>query len=375
MRLRLSTLYFALPLALGCAADSATDDGPGPGGKADVDAVRVALEQVTADGELSADDVAELFDAAGGNLSRGEALTIRDAIASTDFKVTDEAKQEAFDRAYVANLFDYEVDALLQGTGYDGAEIPQAVRDLVAKARLNGAAAFDVRERRGDGEGRWSPYPTTSPPVGNMAFDYTRITPEILAADVAATDLEYKAIVGSETAEQCDAAGSCFEFEQARYEDRVGGTGNIQAHYDEVWHPELEARGSSGQKWASNCAFLSDGSIHCLPAPRRSVLQDLILTNPHLSRCNRIAGFEEACHTVMYLGHITARGGVIQSVEVSGRVSKRIAKGQANLIDPIALFDAWGFERSPSLTVRFGNTEDGLPVTNADGGVLETADP
>jgi hypothetical protein len=100
-------------------------------------------------------------------------------------------------------------------------------------------------------------------------------------------------------------------------------------------------------------------------------LQDVILTNPALSRCNQIAGFEDACHTLLYMGHITASGGVITSVEVSGRVSKRIARGRANLIDPISLLDAWGFERSAGLRVRYGNTEDGIPVTNSERGVLE----
>ena len=97
----------------------------------------------------------------------------------------------------------------------------------------------------------------------------------------------------------------------------------------------------------------------------------MILTNPALSRCNNFAGFEEGCHSLLYMGHITASAGVITSVEVSGRVSKRIGSGKSNLIDPVALLDAWGFERIANLRVRFGNTEDGIPVTNAERGVLE----
>jgi hypothetical protein len=373
MKSVLRAALLSIPLAVACAADTGPDEGNDlADGKADTAAVANAVARVTADGELSAADVDELFDAAGNNVSLGEMLTIRDATESSSFSVADAAVERALENAYNANLLDHEVEQTADASeGYGGNKIPEAVRALVSQARLNGAVAFDIRETRGDGEGRWSPYPSTTPPVDNMDFDYTVVTPDGLAADVAATQLTYNAIVGTETAEQCDGAGNCQEFEQARYQERTGGTGNIAAHYDEVHHPDLMARGGSGQKWASNCAFLSDGTIHCLPAARRSVVRDLILTNPHLSRCNNFQGFEDACHTMLYMGHITASNGVINSIEVSGRVSKRIGSGKNNLIDPVALLDAWGFERSAGLRVRFGNTSDGTPVTNAARGILE----
>jgi hypothetical protein len=365
-------LVIALPLALSCSSEGGPGE-PGNPEKSDTAAVAAALLDATADGELSAVDVDSLFEATGRTVSKREMLAVRDATESTDFTVTDEAAKRALERAYLANLLEHEAAQLADpSVGYGGTPIPEAVRALVAQARLNGAVAFDVREIRNDGEPRWTQYPATTPPVDNMDFDYTLVSPDGLAADLADTTLVYNAIVGTETAEQCDAVGNnCEEFQQARYEERVGGSGNIAAHYDEVHHPDLKARGSSNQKWASNCAFLSDGSVHCLPASRRSVLRDLILTNPALSRCNDFAGFEEGCHSLLYMGHITARGGVITSVEVSGRVSKRIGSGKSNLIDPIALLDAWGFERNPNLRVVFGNTEDGIPVTNAERGVLE----
>ncbi len=370
MKLQLPLALLSLPLAVACVADTSYE-GPDQD-KADTASVASAVTRVTADGELSAADVDELFDATGNSVSKNEMLIIRDATESADFVVTDDALSRALDSAYNANLLDHEVEQTADPTiGYGGNEIPEAVRALVSQARLNGAVAFDIRDRRGDGEGRWSPYPSTTPPTENMAFDYTVVTPEGLAADVADSQIKYNAIVGTETAEYCDGAGNCQEYERASYEERVGGTGNIAAQYDEVYHTDLYARGSGSQKWASNCAFLSDGTIHCLPAARRSELRDLILTNPHLSRCNNYRGFEDSCHTLLYLGHITARGGVINSVEVSGRVSKRIGSGKANLIDPIALLDAWGFERSPGLQVHFGNTSDGTPVTNKERGILE----
>ncbi len=370
-RISSALLALLLPLTISCAADESPLDFSDPDAKSDVAAVARALSAATADGELSALDVDALFDATGAVVSRSEMLAIRDALESTAYVVKDAAVERALEQARIANLFDYEVEQLTDpAVGYGGTPIPEAVSALVSQARLNGAVAFDVREKRNDGEGRWNPYPSTSPPVGNMAFDYTVITPEGLAADLADTTITYNAIVGTETAEECNG-GSCFEYERASYQERTGGTGNIAAQYDEVYHTDLFARGGSSQKWASNCAFLSDGSIHCLPAARRSELRDLILTNPHLSRCNSLPQFAESCHTMMYIGHITARNGVINSVEVSGRVSKRVGSGRANLIDPIALFDAWGFERSPNLSVRFGNTEDGVPVTNNERGVLE----
>lgn len=367
------SLPFVLAIGLLACTDLPGPDTPDLDGKADADRVAQELARVTADGELSADDVDALFDAAGGSVSMSEMLVIRDATEETAaFKVTDAAVDRAFELAYLANLFDNELDHLADpaAKSYGGSEIPEAVRELVARARLNGAATFDVREQRGDGEGRWSPYPSTSPPVGNMAYDYTEITPEILAADLADTTVKYNAIVGIETAEQCNTPTDCFEFEQVKYEERTGGTGNVAAQFDEVFHPDLFARGSQNQKWANNCAILSDGSFHCLPAPRRSVLRDLILTNPHLSRCNEVPGAED-CRKLMYMGHIDIRGGVVTGLEVSGRVSKRVAKGQANLIDPLALMEAWGFELSPSLSLRFGNTEDGVPQRNLERGVLE----
>ena len=97
----------------------------------------------------------------------------------------------------------------------------------------------------------------------------------------------------------------------------------------------------------------------------------MILTNPHLSRCSEEAGYEDDCHTLMYLGHITASGGVITSVEISGRLSKEVAKGRINAIDPISLFEAWGFQTSPGLRIQFGNTEDGTPVRDAERGIVQ----
>ncbi len=172
--------------------------------------------------------------------------------------------------------------------------------------------------------------------------------------------MEYNAIVGTEEAELPDGR----TYRRARYEARVGGTGNISAHYDEVYHPDIYARGRSGQRWSSNFAILSDGSLHCLPAARRSVAQDLILTNPHLSRGARL----------LYNGHLTVRAGVVTSVEMSGRLSKRAARGKSVFVDPIAMLEAWGLEIAPDVSLRYGNTSDGTPVRDLEAGVVRAAD-
>ena len=61
---------------------------------------------------------------------------------------------------------------------------------------------------------------------------------------------------------------------------------------------------------------------------------------------------------------------MVTSVEVSGRVSKKIARGRVHMIDPIALLEAWGFETAPGLDVHYGNTEDGVPERDLEAGVL-----
>ncbi len=340
------------------------------GGKADVAGVESAIASAIVDGVLDTDDIDEVFDAAGNRVGRRELEAIHRAVTQPNgYEVTKEGEARALQLAASANLFDVEVEALDIGKTYGGSEIPVEVAELLARARLAGAVAYDVREQDNDGEGVWTPYPATTPSVENMAFDYTEITPTALAEDMADVDVEYKAIVGVDEDEFCDASG-CQTFEKARLETRRGGTGNVLAHYDEVFHEDIFARGRSGQKWANNCAILTDGSLHCLPASRRSVVQDVILTNPALSRCNNFAGFEDDCRHHLYHGHIDVVGGVVVGVEVSGRLSRRIARGQIKMIDPIALLDAWGFEIAPDVRIRYGNTSDGVPVRDLEAGLL-----
>jgi hypothetical protein len=325
-------------------------------GKADADDVLGALSVATRDGLLDSDDVIALFEACGNRVNPKEMAIIRDAIVSEDFEVEDKAVELAHLIARVHGLFQIEADHILTGASYGGTEVPEAVKAVIAQARLNGAIAYDVNERNDDDELIWTPYPATTEATDNMAFDYTEITPAKLTADLEDTEVEYNAIVGTETAELPDGR----TYKQARYEQRKGGTGTIASHYDEVYHPDIYARGRQGQKWANNFAILADGAIHCLPASRRSIKGDLILTNPHLSRGTHM----------LFNGHLDVREGKVVGIEMSGRLSKRAAKGKAIFIDPIAVLAAWGFEIADGVSVRYGNTRHGVPVRDVEAGII-----
>ncbi len=324
------------------------------GGKADaVDRVEKAVSDATIDGELDAADVALVFEAAGERISADEMNVIRLAISEdVKFSVTAEALATAHTRARTHGLPVAEAEAVLASTSFGGSQVPEAVTELFTRARLFGAAAYDVAEVDDDGEQVWTHYPALSPAVGNMAWDYTEVTPFALESDRDDATLQFMQIVGYET------LGNGAKV--PRYETKTGGTGNISAHYDETYHPQLMARGSSGQKWASNCAILSDGSVHCLPAVRRDINQRVILTNPALSRGRHL----------MYHGHISAKAGEITDVELSGIPSKLTARGKVVLVDPLSALQAWGFVIRDGLKVRWGNTSSGVPYRDAWAGVL-----
>lgn len=351
-----------------CAATD--DDGEGydadklpsefVNGKADaVDRVESTLAEVSADGVVDGPDVEKVFEAMGGKISANEIRVLGDALERDDltYEFTTSGVETAYKLAVTANIGDVQVEYLDLKYTFAQTELPEDVYQALGRARLAGAVAYDVNELDKDNEGIWSPYPSTTPAEGNMAFDYTMVTPEVLKADMEAVDLKYSRITGTRKAKTADGQ----EYTEATYEEAVGGTGNILSHYDEAWHTEIYARGRSGQKWANNVAILSDGTFHFLPAARRSPYQDIILTNPQLSR---------GAH-MLYNGHINVQDGVVVSVEMSGRLSKMAAKGKATFINPITLLKAWGFEISPNVRMRYGNTRSGTPLEDTKRGVIQ----
>lgn len=329
------------------------------------DGILAAARGRVADGALDAADVDALFAAAGPRVSAREGATILAVVegkAGLPGHEVDAAARARLVRAACAlGLQPASRAAVDAGKTYSGATTPEGVRQVLARARLNGATAYDVTATSSDGEGIWSDYPSLTPATENMRFAWTEVTPAALAAD--RDDVRPRLRLAGTAKVTLDGQ----EVEVARYAKGERGTGSIAASYDEAYHPVdgfseavrvqlgypdwmrglsvtaiREARSSSGDRWASNCAILADGAVHCLPAARRhSAHPGLILTNPALARGKQL----------LWHGHLTARGGVITSVGTAGRPAKRVAEGKDTLVNPISLLRAWGFELAPGLTV------------------------
>ena len=120
------------------------------------------------------------------------------------------------------------------------------------------------------------------------------------------------------------------------------GNGRITELYDEASWPDTKARGQGGQKYASNFAILADGSLHCVPASRRTASEPWrILTTASLARGKQM----------LFNGHLHMENGVVTYVGMSGRLCKLQAKGEATFVDPVELIKAWGFQVTPGLKV------------------------
>ncbi len=298
--------------------------------------IQAKITQLTADQNLSAQDIAEIFATAGDKIIPADALLISQAVTAPQGYTVDAAALKAAKTASVTkDLSAAEAKKVTSGKSFAGTTIPAAVLEVLATARLAGAVAYDVRD------GEWNPYSPSTKATENMTFSHTEITPEKLDADKNDTTTESNWITGY--TQNGDG--------EATYTKKKGGTGNILTFYDHAQHSDVYARGTEGQLWSDNCGFLSDGTLHCLPAARRWVGSDYILTNADLSRGQHM----------LYNGHIDAQGGEIISVEMSGKISKKAGKGSYAFVDPIALLKAWGYKISPNVTVQFSNTSDGTP--------------
>ena len=110
---------------------------------------------------------------------------------------------------------------------------------------------------------------------------------------------------------------------------------------------------SNAVSLANNFAILADGSLHCLPVTRRNeAAPGRILTNPSLARGKRM----------LFNGHISVNDGVVTSIGMSGRIHKLATEGDAKFVNPIPILEAWGFEMSPNLTLRFEGSRAAPPV-------------
>lgn len=229
---------------------------------------------------------------------------------------------------------------------FGGTAIPEDVKKVMRDAFAGGAVAYDVREMKpdpvydtshGDPEmtldGKFNPYAQQQKAVDSMAFDYTELTPQKIDADLSTT----------QTWQEQDSYKTVGGNQEATFKSVTGKpNGRITELYDEASWSETKARGPGGQKYASNFAILADGSVHCVPASRRTNAEPWrILTTASLARGKQMA----------FNGHLHMENGVVTYVGQSGRLGKLEEKGDAKFVDPVEVLKAWGFKLAPGLKV------------------------
>ncbi|MBS1150290.1 MAG: hypothetical protein H6Q89_1988 [Myxococcaceae bacterium] len=227
---------------------------------------------------------------------------------------------------------------------FGGTQIPEAVKKAVTEAMAKGALAYDVREMKGDpvydsshGEpamiidGKFNPYGQDQQAVDSMAFNHTELTPAKIEADMT-TPSTWQELNGYSA-----------DRKTAQFKTVTGvGNGKITELYDEATWPETFGRGAGGQKYASNFAILADGSVHAVPASRRTAAEPWrILTTASLGRGKQM----------LFNGHIHMEKGVVTYVGQSGRLGKLEEKGEGKFVDPVEIIKAWGFKTAPGLKV------------------------
>ncbi|MFZ5443837.1 MAG: hypothetical protein ACOZQL_27785 [Myxococcota bacterium] len=324
--------------------------------------VKSAFQRVTTDRKIDASDVDTILSSAG-SISKDEQAAIKAEADKFAGMMEPAAKRklqeklgeldslrrqaESANREVTAQATKLSAEAkklLTVGTetkSFGGSKIPDAVKQAVNQALAGGATAYDVRELKPDpvydtshGEpeltldGKFNPYSQESHARDSLAFSHTELTPAKVAEDMS-TVQTFNVITGVKN-------------DQATYEKvSMKGNGRITELYDEAYHSDTFARGPGGQKYASNFAILADGSLHAVPASRRSKADPgLILTTASLARGKQM----------LFNGHLHMEAGVVTYVGMSGRLCKQQADGM-KFVDPIAIIKAWGFKTAPGLTV------------------------
>lgn len=324
--------------------------------------VKAAFQRVTTDRKIDAKDVDTIL-ASAGSISKEEQAAIKaeadkfsgmmdpDAKRKLQSKLgeVDTLRRQAAsynrDVQMEARTLSAETTQLLtvgkDTKSFGGSKIPDAVKNAVNNAIAGGASAYDVRELKPDpvydtshGEpeltldGKFNPYSQESTARDSLAFSHTELTPAKIEADMN-TVQTFNVITGVKN-------------NQATYEKvSMKGNGRITELYDEANHADTMARGPGGQKYASNFAILADGSVHAVPASRRSKGDPgLILTTASLARGKQM----------LFNGHIHMDQGVVTYVGMSGRLGKNAEDGM-KFADPIEILKAWGFKTAPGLKV------------------------
>jgi hypothetical protein len=328
--------------------------------------VRNAFAQVAADRRITAQDVDRILSSAGA-ISRDEQEAMKTEADKYAGMMDPDARRKLQEKLgeidslrnqaarhnrnvqMQASRLTAEASALLEPgkatKTFGGSPIPEAVKQVVNEQLRGGATAYDVRELKPDpvydtshGEpeltldGKYNPYSQESGKSDTLAFSYTELTPAKIKQDME-TEQTFNVIKGYKTVNGNQVA----EYEKVT----MKGSGNITALYDEASHPDTKARGRGGQKYASNFAILADGSVHAVPASRRSKSDPgLILTTASLGRGKQM----------LFNGHLHMEKGVVTYVGMSGRIGKLQQDG-TKFVDPIAILKAWGFEVKPGLKV------------------------
>lgn len=321
--------------------------------KLDVKDVDSVLSEL---GSISPDEVAELrkqVDAFSGSLDPDAARKLSDALGALDSQRQRAASINSrveYQKSQLTADMTRRLEPNTRTESFGGTVIPEAVKQVVRDALAAGATAYDVREMKpnpiydtahGEGhvalDGKFNPYAQEQRAVDSLAFDHTELTPEKIEKDMN-TVQTYKVLTGYEKQ---------YGQEVATFKEVSGkGSGDITALYDEASWPETFARARGGQKYANNFAILADGSVHCVPASRRSAGEpNRILTTASLARGQ----------LMLFNGHLDMRAGVVTYVGMSGRLCKLQQKNEAKFVDPLELLKAWGFKLAPGLTV----TEEG----------------
>lgn len=324
--------------------------------------VKSAFTRVSADKKIDAKEVDTIL-AAAGNISKDEQVELKKQADAFGGMLAPDAKRKLQEKlgeidglrrqaasnnrtvSMSASALTAETKKLLTvGTetkSFGGSKIPDAVKEAVNKAISGGATAYDVRELKpdpvydtshGEGEmtieGKFNPYSQQSNAADSLAFGHTELTPAKVEQDM-------------NTVQTMNIIKGVKDNEAIYEKVSIKGNGNITELYDEAFHSDTFARGPGGQKFASNFAILGDGSLHAVPAARRSKTDPgLILTTASLARGKQM----------LFNGHIHMQGGVVTYVGMSGRLCKQQADGM-KFADPIEIIKAWGFKTSPGLKV------------------------
>jgi hypothetical protein len=327
-----------------------------------VNDVKNAFQRVIADRKIDAKDVDTILTSAG-NISKDEQAAIKAEadkyagmmepaakrklqakLGEIDTLRRDAAEINRDVEAQAAKLSAEAATLLAPGKAtrsFGGSPIPDAVKTAVSGALKGGATAYDVRELKPDPvydtshgdpeltvEGKYNPYSQESRASDSLAFSHTELTPAKVEQDMS-TVQTFNVITGEKNG-------------VATYEKvSMKGSGRITELYDEATHPDTFARGRGGQKYASNFAILADGSLHAVPASRRTKsAPNLILTTASLARGKQM----------LFNGHIHMEKGVVTYVGMSGRLCKQQQQGM-KFVDPVEIIKAWGFKTAPGLKV------------------------